>query len=171
MLADVEVHEFLDAIVDEIRITDDENEDNLNSQSKTHAKTPTASEKNQSMNVPIVVVEPTEPPRIPRLSVSNHFNNEIQQYLYGYGDNYGEQSSNDLEQADNKTKQRFKEIDMNSVEVLTSLNSSQSDGHDDDSMGEDPQLPMEVESLLDGVQRMHSSLEHEKPIEKVSFTK
>lgn len=91
---------------------------------------------------------------VPKISVTKAFNNEMEQYLFGYGENYGQSSSTNIE-----TDKDVLYDDHNSVEVHTSLDSSQSEALSDDDKPVDMHLPKEVESVYDQVQRFHSSIE------------
>ena len=96
----------------------------------------------------------------PRARLSNSFDAELDQYLFGYGDDYGQLSSaNVLDQR--KSKIMEDEGVRDSVEVNTSLGSENSDAQADHHS--DPQLPSEEESVLDQVKRFHSSMEEDTP--------
>lgn len=153
--SDVEVQEYLDAIVDEFCLLENESEYD------TH--------EDASLEVnPTLRNESTATPKI---SVTRAFNNEMEHYLFGYGENYGQLSTSNIlpdeSHGDRKAKPAYD--DLNSVEVHTSLDSSQSDIHTNDHEHADMQLPTEVESVFDQVQRFHSSMEEdEKSTRKVS---
>lgn len=160
--------------MDEIHISDDESEYQLHERSKhldiSHADTSIAEENS---NIPSIVLsgEPTSNTQLRKLSVSN---SEMEQYLFGYGENYGQLSSDSiLEESKSKSKVmpagNANDDDINSVGVLTSLGSSQSDLHRNDEIAIDIQLPTELESLTDQVRRLRTSIEkQEKTTNKVS---
>ena len=148
-----DVQEYLDAIVDEFRTLENESQYNLQ----------------ENTNIPSDAnADSKAPPLLPRISVTKAFNNEMEQYLYGYGENYGQLSSPDL-LTDGGLNQSGHD-DLHSVEVHTSLNSSQSGLDIGNDKPVDMNLPREVESVYDQVQRFHSSMEQEeKTTHKVSF--
>ena len=131
------VQEYLDTIVDEFQTL--ENADEFEDTPPNNGSTP-----------------------LPTISVSRAFDNEIEQYLFGYGENYGTLSSPDVESP--RAQQNYD--DLNSVEVNTSLDTSQSK---EDTDSDDLQLPREVESIHDQIQRFQASIEQNKePAQKVS---
>lgn len=138
--------------MDEIHISDGESERTL-----------------QKKNIPSLTISPPPPPpvsisNIPRLRVSSSFDTEMEQYLFGYGDDYGQLSSaNTLERPLEESKA---ENACDSIEVHTSLGSSRSSLPMDDTNTPGLQLPTEEESILDQVNRFHSSMEDE-PTTKV----
>lgn len=145
---DVDVQEYLDAIVDEFRMLENESEYDIQ-----QPKHNTEAEEHEVNNVSSAG---------PKISVSKAFNNEMEHYLFGYGENYGELSSSHIlpdESVDTQRRVESVHDDINSVEVHTSLDSSQSAEHIDNHAPIEMKLPVEVESVFDQVQRFHSSME------------
>ena len=145
---DAEVQEYLDALVDNIHISDGESEQNF-----------------QKKNIPSLTISP--PPtisNIPKLRVSESFDTEMEQYLFGYGDDYGQLSSANIIERPLEENKAANAHD--SIEVHTSLGSSHSSLPIDDTNTPGLQLPIEEESILDQVNRFHSSMEDE-PTTKV----
>ena len=96
---------------------------------------------------------------VPKISVTKALNDDMEHYLFGYGENYGQLSSSNILPDELQTQRRV-ESDLNSIEVHTSLDSSQSElEHNDHQAPMEMQLPTEVESVFDQVQRFHSSME------------
>lgn len=100
----------------------------------------------------------------------------MEQYLIGYGENYGALSStNILHQAeklepDPSQDSKFEvevNSDVNSVAVHTSLGSSHTDIGNLDHDTINLQLPSEVESISDQVRRLHLSIEAHDSISQV----
>lgn len=118
---------------------------------------PNSEPKEQNISLPV-----------PRISVSKALNHDMEHYLFGYGENYGHLSSSNILPDE---AQKGVESDLNSIEVHTSLDSSQSElEHSDHQAPVEMQLPIEVESVFDQVQRFHSSMEQDEiPTHKVSF--
>lgn len=141
------VQEYLDAIVDEFQTL--ENAGEFEDTGK-----PLPPNNESSKFTPL-----------PKISVSRAFDNEIEQYLFGYGENYGKLSSPAVESP--MAQQSYD--DLNSVEVNTSLDTSQTK---EDTDSDDLQLPREVESIHDQIQRFQASIEQNKePAQKVSQQK
>lgn len=155
--ADVDVQDYLDALVDEFRILENESEYDVQE------------ETNTTVNPSSAVGSESTP--LPKMSVSKAFNTEMEHYLFGYGENYGQLSSSSNILPDGSHDHSKVDVaydDLNSVEVQTSLDSSQSGSHFDDHISRDVQLPVEVESVFDQVQRFHSSMEQDEVHKKVS---
>jgi hypothetical protein len=141
---DVDVQEYLDAIVDEFRTFENESEYDMkeNETAEHHA--------------------------LPRISVSKAFDDDMQHYLVGYGENYGQLSASHILPDETRAPQREPIYDdLNSVEVHTSLGSSQSEEQADEHEPVAMQLP--VESVFDQVQRFRSSMKQDE-VTKVSPT-
>ena len=141
----MEVQEYLDALVDEIHISDDESEHPLS-----------------ESRVPEIVVAPPldSNTQLPKMS---RFSTDMEQYLFGYGEDYGQLSSANIIVEEPQSKNNLdKTEDTNSIEVLTSLGSTHSHPHDDtDDITLDVHLPTEEESVSEQVKRFQSSMEQE----------
>ena len=168
-----EVMEYLDAIMDEFRILESDSQYDLQG-SIEHTTNAGIPSPDDSLRVP--QSKPSTSTPVPRISVTKALNqDEFDQYLLGYGENYGAQSgelpqSGMPEGRNNPTGNNWD--DMNSVDVHTSLGSSQSDldQHSDSNKATHRELPMEIESIYDQVQRFHLSMESNEnpPSSKVS---
>lgn len=161
--------EYLDAIMDEFRILENESQYNLQENADY------TSNASADDNLHVSQSKPSASPPLPRINVTKALNqDEFDQYLFGYGEDYGGQSG---ELPQRKSAEGRNDLtgndwdDMNSVDVHTSLESSQSDTHSGSNKATHRALPMEVESIYDQVQRFHLSMENnEKPTSKVSNT-
>ncbi len=163
-----EVQEYLDAIVDEIRISDSDSEFNFEKVNDKKLHVP--KEFGHQLNVPSQGhTGHSLSTQLPKISVTTSLNGEMEQYLFGYGEDYGGPSSvNILPGSRRKAKENGND-DINSVEVQTSLDSSANEYTDDD-MTADTKLPTEKESVFDQVQRLQASIEqHDMPNKKVTL--
>lgn len=169
-----QVQNFLNAIVDEIEIINEEN--NALELKDEHLKSD--QQENTSHHLvtvpPIVVTAEVSPSNTQssspkKVTPTTFFNNDMDQYLVGYGENYGESSTNIQENSGtgHRAVDRKDDLiessheDVNSTAVLTSLGSSHGDELDVISRdgGNTMNLPTEVESLSDQVQRLHDSIQ------------
>ena len=158
-----EMQDFLDAIVDEIHISDSDSDFDMkmSTDMKSHSSTKEFGHQTKTTAGHYST-------QLPKIRVSASFNDEMEQYLFGYGEDYGGPSSvNIISSSQQESKENKSESDINSVEVQTSLDSSINELPGDDAIT-DSKLPSEKESVFDQVQRLQASIEqHDNLTKKV----
>ena len=163
------IQEFLDAIVDEIHLCAEEINGTTPLEGRPHNDTAQTKFPNPARNsrsstgIPNIIISAEYSSAHPHKKyVKSNFSDDMEQYLIGYGEDYGQVSSSNLlgdQEPHNKTDVNIDD-DVDSVAVLTSLGSSQTDAHN--SVAKNDSLPTEIESVSDQVRRLHMSIEAHK---------